>query len=87
MAIFYLAPGGRARVLDMMQKSQASMPWIPSQSEQYWSPAQFVTGPILIMMGCFALLWILVPLYFLITRKQAFEKAAAARNLATTAPS
>jgi hypothetical protein len=85
MAVFYLAPGGRSRMLDMMQKSQASMPWIQNQPDQYWSRTQFINGPFLIMMGCFGLVWILVPLYLLVTRKEAFEKAATVHALATTA--
>lgn len=87
-AVFYLAPGGRSRFLDMMQKSRASMPWFQNQSDQYWTPDQFVNGPFLIMIGCFGLVWILIPLYFLVTRKEAFERAAAAANrgLATSSP-
>ena len=36
----------------------------------------------MIMGACIGLAALLVPLYFLITRKSAFEKAAAARRLA-----
>jgi len=80
MAVFYLAPGGRSRTLDMLQKSYASMAWIHGQPNQYWNFTQFINVPFLIMMVCFGLLWILVPLYFLVTRKAAFEKAAAVAN-------
>ncbi len=90
MAVFYLVPGGRSRMLDMLQKSQASMPWIQGKPDLYWGPAQFMNNtPFLVLMAVSGLLWILVPLYFLVTRKEAFEKAGAAvnRNLASSSPS
>jgi hypothetical protein len=72
----------------MLQKSYASMAWIKGLPDQYWNPAQFINVPFLMMMICFALLWILVPLYFLVTRKEAFDRAVATAggDLAASSP-
>jgi hypothetical protein len=87
MAVFYLAPGGRSRVLEMLQKSQASMPWIQGQAAQYGDPFQFMSStPYLVFMAATGLTFALVPLYFLVTRKDAFEKAAAAANGILSSP-
>ena len=87
MAVFYLAPGGRSRMVEMMQKSQASMPWIQSQSAQYWDPIQYMSStPYLVFMAITGLTCTLGPIYFLITRKEAFEKAAAAANRSLSFP-
>jgi len=77
MAVFYLAPGGRSRMLDMMQTSQSMFPWMRTQPWQGWDATQLFSTRFLVVTACFGLLWILLPLYFLITRKQAFERAAA----------
>lgn len=74
--IFYLAPGGRTRIAVLLQRSHASNPLLPA-----WPNQVFSTGDIMrfFMIGAVGgLVALLVPLYFLITRKEAFEKAAAA---------
>jgi hypothetical protein len=72
MSVFYLAPGGRLRMVDMMRKSQSMFPWMQPWPNQAGFP--FDVTPFLILGACGGLVGLLVPLYFLITRKQAFEK-------------
>ena len=66
---FYFAPGGRDRMLALISASQAMFPWIKPMQE---SGPQFDLMPFMIVMKGIALLAMLIPLYFLITRKQAF---------------
>ena len=78
MTIFYLFPGGQVRVLGLMQRSTSF--WMRNQP---WPGDQlmlFNWKPFLILGACSALVGVSVPLYFLITRGQAFEAAAAARH-------
>jgi len=77
MAVFYLAPGGRLRMLELMQRSQSIFPWMRTQPWQSQMAMPFDTTRFLVLGACFGLAGMLVPLYFLVTRKQAFEKAAA----------
>jgi hypothetical protein len=73
-AVFYLSPGGHARMLSLMESERAMFPWtrtLPNQPE-------FLFGtPFLVMAGIVGLIAAAIPLYFLITRKVAYEKAAA----------
>jgi len=74
-AIFYLAPGGHARMLALMERQQSMFPWmrmLPDQPEFH-----FDTAPFMVMGAVSGLIGIMVPLYFLITRKVAYENAAA----------
>lgn len=74
-AVFYLAPGGHARVLALMESERSMFPWmrmLPNQPEFH-----FDTTPFLVMAVMGGLICTAIPLYFLITRKFAFEKAAA----------
>ncbi|MGD0507410.1 MAG: hypothetical protein ABSA27_06420 [Terriglobales bacterium] len=75
-AVFYLAPGSHARVLSLMESERSMFPGIgmfPNQPEFHFDAA-----PFLVMGGVCMLIGTAIPLYFLITRKVAFEKAAAA---------
>ena len=84
-ATFYLAPGGSSRVQDVLRRSEAMFPWIqPWQNQQSFL---FDARPFMVVGACIGLAALLVPLYFLITRKGAFEKAAAARRLAVPSQS
>lgn len=74
--VFYLAPGARARMLGLIEKQQSMFPWMPSGQNQIWQ--QIDLTPFLIMGTFIGLAVLILPLYFLITRKQAFEKTAAA---------
>jgi hypothetical protein len=73
-AVFYFAPGGHARILALMEHQQSLFPWMrmfPQQPAFHIDPTPFVTiGAVAGLIGAS------VPLYFLITRKDAFEKAA-----------
>jgi hypothetical protein len=76
-AIFYLAPGGNSRILGLIRRSQEMYPWLqPWQNQQ---PFVFDFKPLIAIGVCMSLAVVIMPIYFLITRKAAFEKAATAR--------
>lgn len=73
-AVFYLAPGGHARMLALMERQQSMFPWMrmfPNQPEFQFDPT-----PFMYMGAVCGLIGAAIPLYFLITRKVAYEKAA-----------
>jgi len=68
-AVFYFAPGGHARMLAFLELLQSVYPWMRS----WQNPAlQAQLAPYLIVGAVVGLVSLLVPLYFLITRRQAF---------------
>jgi hypothetical protein len=75
-AVFYFAPGGQARMLGLLEQQQSMFPWMRLYQSQ--TEFHFDFGPFLIMGAVIGLVVISVPLYFLVTRKIAFENAAAA---------
>jgi hypothetical protein len=83
-AVFYLAPGGHARALSLIDSQQSMFPWmrsLPDQARFHFDPA-----PFLILGGVSGLAMLAVPLYFLITRKSVFETAAAGLESGRTQP-
>jgi hypothetical protein len=74
-AVFYFAPGGHARMLALMESQQSMFPWMRLIQDQ--PEFHFDSTPFIVMGAVSGLIGITVPLYFLITRKVAFEKAAA----------
>jgi hypothetical protein len=74
-AVFYFAPGGHARTLALMESQQTMFPWMRQFQGQ--AGLQFNPAPFLVVGAVVGLFVITVPLYFLITRKLAFEMAAA----------
>ena len=70
-AIFYLAPGGHDRMRALVSASQAIFPWTKQMQQ---SGPQLDLMPLMRMGGVVGLLTILIPLYFLITRRQAFTR-------------
>jgi len=73
--VFNLAPGGHARMLALMESERAIFPWMrtfPNQPE-----FQFDWTPFMVMGAVCGLIGAAIPLYFLITRKVAYENAAA----------
>jgi hypothetical protein len=72
-AVFYFAPGGRARLDHLMEMQRSLFPWMPPNRDS----VTFDMTPFLFAGAIAALVLILVPLYFLITRQQAFAKPAA----------
>jgi hypothetical protein len=66
---FYFAPGARDRILTLVSASQAMFPWMKQMRE---SGPQLDLVPLMTLGGVIGLLGVLVPLYFLITRKEAF---------------
>jgi hypothetical protein len=75
-AVFYFTPGGHARMLGLLENQQSMFPWMRAFQGQ--TEFQFDFTPFLVVGAILGLVMITVPLYFLITRKMAFEKAAAA---------
>jgi hypothetical protein len=68
--VFYFAPGGHARAVSLMQTQRAVFPWLKTvpAEQQFDMPVQmFVVFAIIGLIGA------LVPVYFLVTRKAAFE--------------
>lgn len=74
-AIFYLAPGARSRMTLLMSAQNSMFPWM--RLSQRNPGFTFDPTPMIMFGGLAGLVFVLVPLYFLITRKQAFERAAA----------
>src|SRR5262249_54651181 len=71
-AVFFFAPGGRARMARMVEFQHSLFPGLQGASPQM-DPM-----PLILVGGVIAFLSALVPLYFLITKKHAFEKHLAA---------
>jgi hypothetical protein len=74
-AVFYFAPGGHARMLALMERQQSMFPWVRMLPNL--PGFQFDPTPFMFMGAVCGLIVAAIPLYFLITRKFAFEKAAA----------
>jgi hypothetical protein len=78
MTVFYLFPGGQVRLLGLMRGSMFI--WTRARPWPNDPLVLFNSKPLLLLAAFAALVGIAVPLYFLITRGQAFEAAAAARD-------
>lgn len=74
--VFYFAPGSRARVLALAEQQQSMFPWMTLWQRD--APFQFDLTPFLLIGACVGMAFIAVTIYFLITRKAAFETAALA---------
>ena len=73
-AAFRFSPGSTARWGALMESERSMFPWmrmLPNQPEFH-----FDATPFLVFGFVFGLLAMMIPLYFLITRKVAFERAA-----------
>ncbi|MGO9085391.1 MAG: hypothetical protein ACLQBK_09210 [Candidatus Sulfotelmatobacter sp.] len=79
-AVFYLAPGRWARIHQLFDWQFTIFPWMRAWQNQNQWQTQFDPIPSFIVGSCMGLACLAVPLYFLITRKRAFEKAAASRT-------
>jgi hypothetical protein len=73
-AVFYFAPGGRARIDHLMEMQRSLFPWMPSPDQ---ASVPFDMAPFLFAGAIAGLVLMLVALYFLITRGQAFAKQPA----------
>jgi hypothetical protein len=77
-AVFYFAPGGRARLDALLESEHSIFPWMrPFQDQTQFQPnfsAPLALGSII------GLVFIVLQLYFLITRKRAFETASSERQ-------
>jgi hypothetical protein len=70
IGVFYLAPGAKDRFLALMYAQQSLLPWIPTWQNQVGY--QLAIGPLQIVGIIAALIGVVVPIYFLVTRKEAF---------------
>jgi hypothetical protein len=76
IAVFYLAPGGHARLARLMDLQQSMFPWMRSaQASQFHIDIM----PFVMFGVIFALALYLVPLYFLAAAKPAFDRAGRER--------
>lgn len=75
-AVFYFAPGGRVRMQALIDQQWTIFPWM--RELQNSQPMQFNLTPAMWFGGVMGLAFIAVELYFLITRKRAYEVAARA---------
>jgi hypothetical protein len=73
-AVFFLAPGGSARVARLMALQQSMFPWMRAWQNQL--PIQFDIAPFIVIGAVGGLVFLLIPLYFLFTSKQVFAEAA-----------
>lgn len=71
-AVFYFAPGRSARIARFMDAAKSMFPWMPAQS----NPFQADMMPFLLVGAIGGVAFYLVLLYFLITAKPAFDRAA-----------
>lgn len=75
--IFYLAPGSHGRMRALLDLQSTMFPWM--RLWQSRPELQFDMMPALFLGGTVGIVFLAVPIYFLITRKRAFESAAAMR--------
>jgi hypothetical protein len=71
MIAFYFTPGAHARMLALMESQNSMFPWfkvLPNQPQFHFDPTPFST-----IFGILGTVVIAVPIYFLITRRAAFE--------------
>jgi len=66
-AVFFFAPGGRARLARMIELQHSLFPGLQG------APPQMDPMPFILVGGVIGFLAALVPLYFLIAKKHAFE--------------
>lgn len=78
-ASFYLVPGAGERMRALLAVQRATFPWMGSFEQNPSFP--FDGTPFLYFGAIAGLILMTVPLYFLVTRKQAFKSAATQRHL------
>jgi hypothetical protein len=72
--VFYFAPGAHDRMSALLEKEGAVFPWMRALPNQ--SQVHFDATPFLLIGAVTALLGTIIPIYFLITRKTAFDTSA-----------
>lgn len=72
-AVFFLGPGSQARVERMLEQQQSMFPWMRAGHSAYPQPDPMFSIGIGVVA---AVVFALVPAYFLIITKRAFEKRA-----------
>ncbi len=77
-AVFFLAPGGRARTLSLVEHQRAMFPWM--QAWQGQSAFRFDLTSFIVVGASVGTIFLVAQLYFLVTRREAFETAARARQ-------
>ena len=77
-AVFYLAPGGVGRMKSLIETQSTMFPWMRlTQTQLTLQPDM---APAMIFGGVTGLLIVIAQIYFLVSRKEAFEAAARARS-------
>jgi hypothetical protein len=71
--VFNFAPGGQSRVMKLLEAQRSTFPWMRDTPDVY---QQLNSTTFFLMVSLMGLIFSLVPLYFLIKEKQAFEKDA-----------
>lgn len=70
-AVFFFAPGARTRMTRILELQHSMLPWLRDWQGAYPQPDPM---PLMLMGAVIGLVFCLVPLYFLVREKQAFEK-------------
>ena len=76
--VFFLAPGRSARIHDLLERQQEMFPWLAPLRNVYGTPIDFT--PFMALGAVGGLLFAAFIMYLLISRRQAFELAARARQ-------
>jgi hypothetical protein len=74
-AVFFLAPGALARITGLLEAQQSLFPWI--RLTPGTNPYPFDVRPVMMVSAGVGLLFVLIPLCFLIINRQAFARSAA----------
>jgi hypothetical protein len=74
-AVFFLAPGALARMTRLLEVQQTMFPWIRQTPGAY--PYPFDIRPFMMVGAIAGLVFVLVPLCFLIINRQAFARQVA----------
>jgi hypothetical protein len=75
--LFFLAPGAHDRIQKLMDWQESIFPWMKIWRE---SPLQLDPVPLMSVGAVFGLIFLLVPLYFLFTARQAFAGPRAVKE-------
>jgi hypothetical protein len=74
-AVFFLAPGALARITGLLEAQQSLFPWIRFTPGTY--PYPFDVRPVMMVSAGVGLLFVLIPLCFLVINRQAFARSSA----------
>jgi len=78
-AVFFLAPGRADRIHDLMERQQNMFPWLAPFRNAYQPAIDY--APLIVVGACGGFALTVFIMYLLVTRRQAFELAARARQV------